>query len=591
MRAKNILNLLGGFLLVALVGCGGGGGSAGTPAGSSGGTAVPTVPTVTPTGVVASDFIFELDKQSLLSAGSDKALLTILAVDNNRNVLANVPVSVSVDQGGVFSSSSVGTVTNASGQFSGAVSIGGNKSNRTINAKIVVSGISKIASIQVVGSQILIAPVPATPTPGQAVLVNLDSLDSAGVSIPSVAISLGGSSGASGINTTDVSGKKSFTFNAPTLPGSYSIVATGLGVTTTKIIQVISPTGSSFPVADGMVSSASLSPQPSSISPNLPGETLNRARLTAKFSTANNQGIQNMRVRFEIMPPSLGSGEAISTSDSVVYSDGAGVADSEYIAGIRSSPTNGVKVRACYKTSDFTSLTDCPNSVQTTLTVAGTPLSISIGDDNLLEKGLGNIAYLKKFLLQVNDASGVAVKGAIVSVSVDITHYGKGNFGGLYPLDSVAPSIQDPSLAYVATGTSTVSVIRSATISPGFLLNSSSNRFANVWCANEDTNRNARMDVGEDVNGDGFLTPKKAEVIVSYASGNTTDANGQMLVQVTYGQNVGRWLSYTLRVTTQVAGSEGEASKSFITDVLQGDVANGSFLTPPYGVGSCSVRN
>ena len=592
MRTKNILNLVGGLLLVALVGCGGGGGSAGTPAGSSAGsTGTTTVPTGTQTGVVASDFIFELDKQSLSSAGTDKALLTILAVDNNRNVLANVPVSISVDQGGVFSSTSAGTVTNVSGQFTGVISIGGNKSNRTINTKITISGIEKIASVQVVGSQILVTPVPATPTPGQVVVVNLDSLDSAGVSIPSVAITLAGSSGASGLNTTDISGKKSLTFNAPALPGSYSIVASGLGVTTTKIIQVVSPTGSSFPSADGIVSSASLSPQPSSISPNQPGETLNRARLTAKFSTATNQGIRNMRVRFEILPPGLGNGEAISTSDSVVYSDAAGVADTEYIAGIRSSPTNGVKVRACYKSSDFSSATDCPNSVQATLTVAGTPLSISISDDNLLEKGLGNIAYLKKFLLQVNDASGVAVKGAIVSVSVDITHYGKGRFTGLYPLGNLAPSIQDPSLAYVATGTSTVSVIPSATISPGFLLNSSDNRFANVWCVNEDTNRNARMDAGEDVNGDTFLTPKKAEVIVSYASGNTTDANGQMLVQVTYGQNVGRWLSYTLRVTTQVAGSEGDASKSYITDVLQGDVSNGSFLTPPYGVGSCSVRD
>ena len=36
MRAKNILNMVGGLLLVALVGCGGGGGSAGTPAGGSG---------------------------------------------------------------------------------------------------------------------------------------------------------------------------------------------------------------------------------------------------------------------------------------------------------------------------------------------------------------------------------------------------------------------------------------------------------------------------------------------------------------------------------------------------------------------------
>ena len=53
MRAKNILNMVGGLLLVALVGCGGGGGSAGTPAGGSGsgspigpGTGVAGTPTL-----------------------------------------------------------------------------------------------------------------------------------------------------------------------------------------------------------------------------------------------------------------------------------------------------------------------------------------------------------------------------------------------------------------------------------------------------------------------------------------------------------------------------------------------------------------
>lgn len=53
MRTKNILNLLGGLLLVALVGCGGGGGSAGTPSGGSAGSTNQTGTTTgTPTLVV-----------------------------------------------------------------------------------------------------------------------------------------------------------------------------------------------------------------------------------------------------------------------------------------------------------------------------------------------------------------------------------------------------------------------------------------------------------------------------------------------------------------------------------------------------------
>lgn len=588
MRTKNILNLVGGLLLVALVGCGGGGGSAGTPAGGTGGG---TVPIGTGTAVVASDFIFELDKQSLASAGNEKALLTILAVDSNRNVVANVPVSISVDSGGVFSSASSGTLTDASGKYSGSISLGGNKTNRVVNAKISVSGIEKIASIQVIDSKISVTAVPATAAPGGPITINLSSIDSAGAAVPNVPVLISGTSGAAGTFATDGFGKRSFVFNAPSAPGEYLVTASGLGVTATSVIRVLSPLGGSFPIAMGVVSSVSLSPQPSSIAPNQSGVTTNRARLTARFLTSANVGVQNMRVRFEILQPALGSGEALSTGDAEVYSNVAGVAESEYIAGTRSSPTNGVLLRACYKASDFTSASDCPNFVSSTLTVAGTPLGISIGDDNKLEKGLGEIAYLKKFLIQVNDASGAAVKDAIVSVSVDITHFGKGNYAGTYPVGSIAPTISDPSIGLVQTGPTTVNLVQSPTIVPGTVtLASGTTTFANVWCVNEDINRNGALDNGEERNGDGILTPRKAEVIVAYSSGNTTNANGQMLVQVTYSQNVGSWLAYTLRATTRVAGSEGDASKSYITDVLKEDVSNGSFLTPPYGSGSCSVR-
>ena len=603
MFSKSFLVSAQGLLLAILVGCGGGGGNPGTPSGGNGAvgstnpagtsTSVVATPTLaTPTAVIsAADFIFELDKQSISSAGADKALLSVLAVDSNRNVVANVPVSVAVDSGGVFSSVGVGGATNSAGQFSGNISIGGNKTNRIIKATISVSGIVKTASIQVVGSQVSFTPVPATPAPGQAVTLNLESLDSAGASVPSVVIALSGSSGISASSTTDLSGKATVSFNAPSTPGIYSIVGTGLGVTTNRTIQVISPSGGSFPAAVGVVSSVSLSPQPSSIAPNQVGATANRAKLTARFLTPSNVGLQNMRVRFEILPPALGAGEALSTGASVVYSDAAGVAESEYISGTRSSPTNGVLLRACYKATDFTSATECPNSVVTTFTVAGTPLSISISDDNTISKGLGAIAYLKKYLIQVNDASGVAVKDAIVSVSVDITHYGKGRFSGANPLGDRAPNISDSYVAVSGVGQLIVGA-PAISVSPGTVtLSNNSTTFANVWCVNEDTNRNGSLDGGEDVNGDGVLQPRKADVVVSYVSGNTTDVNGQLLVQATYGQSFGSWLSYTLRATTRVGGSEGDASKSYITGVAKEDLPNGSFLTPPYGSSSCDRRD
>jgi hypothetical protein len=74
-------------------------------------------------------------------------------------------------------------------------------------------------------------------------------------------------------------------------------------------------------------------------------------------------------------------------------------------------------------------------------------------------------------------------------------------------------------------------------------------------------------------------------------SGNKTDLNGQMLVQVSYPQNMGTWLAYTLKATTNVVGSEGTKERAFTTGVLQGDVPNGSFLTAPFGKNRCIDPN
>lgn len=573
---------------MALAACGGGGGSAGTSMGIS--AVVQSA---------ASDFIFELDKTSIVNSGSDKATLTVTVLDKNRNVVEGVPVAIAVDAGAVFTSTS--TSTDASGKLAGVISIGSDKSKRTISASIKVNGITKVASVLVSGSGISVAVVPATPAPGQLVTLNLAATDSAGAPIPGAKLTLSGTGGATGTLTTDLSGNQVATFAAPATAGAYTVVAAGLGVSTTKTIQVVAPGGVTLPVVVATVSASSLSAQPSSISPNSTGVTTNRSKLSAKFLSTGNAGIQNMRVRFLIVPPALGNGETISVGDATVYSDASGTAEADYVAGTRSSPTNGVNVRACYKesdfvASDFTAEGLCPSlkSVSATLTVAGSPLSISISDDNKMEKGLGEIAYVKKFLIQVNDSAGVAVKDALVSASVDITHYGKGTYGGSYPLGSAAPTIDDMTLAF-STGTLTViregSSPSSLTTAPSTYTSGTTTSTLNVWCVNEDANRNGFLDGGEDRNADGLIQPRKAEIIVSYVNGNKTDQNGQMLVQITYGQNMGSWLSYTLKATTSVAGSEGNASKSYKTDVLEADVENGSFRTPPFGTGACNSRS
>lgn len=524
---------LGLALAIALAACGGGGGSAGTASGST---------LTTTTAATAASFVFTLDKSSISNAGSDKALLTVTALDASRNVVSGVPVSVSVDSGAY---TPVTVTTDTTGQASGNISIAGNKANRNITASISVGGQTGSVVVTVTGSQISLTPLPATPAPGASVVVTVKATDANGAVIPGATIQLGGTLGFTQSVITGTSGTGIATLvAAPNTVGTYTITATGLGVTALRDTQVAG-SGGGIPDAVGAIS-PSLAVTPNTISPNVAGATTNRANIRTVFLNASNQPIQNVRVRFDIVSPALDIYESISTGTSTVYSDASGVAIADYIAGTRTSPTNGVIIRACYGNTDAAIANGaCPNSKTATLTVAGQPLSITLGDNNQLTKGGNSLTYIKLFDIAVADSAGIAVSNAIVSASVDLTYYGKGLYSA-----------------------------------------------ARLWCANEDANRNGFLDPGEDLDGNGVLSPRKADVILSYVGGNnTTGANGRTTIQVEYPQNLATWLNYSVRVTTNVAGSEGTAVKSYITSFIIGDDTNGSFLTPPYGVNNCVTAN
>lgn len=178
------------------------------------------------------------------------------------------------------------------------------------------------------------------------------------------------------------------------------------------------------------------------------------------------------------------------------------------------------------------------------MTVASQPLSITLGDNNELAKGANNLTYIKKFDIAVADAAGNAVPNAQISASVDLRSYGK----GLY-------------------------------ISP------------RTWCTNEDLNRNGFLDAAEILAGDGDseISPRKADVVLSFIGDKITGTNGRATIQVEYPMNVATWLVYAVKVTTSVAGSEGVVEKIYTTGFVEGDDKNGSFLTPAYGVNDCQT--
>ncbi|MDR0225252.1 MAG: hypothetical protein LBI66_02435 [Burkholderiaceae bacterium] len=531
--------LMAAMVAAVLTACGGGGGNAGSN--PNGGTTQPTVSSVE----------FLLDKSVITNSGSDSANLTVTALAANRNPVANSTVAVTVDSG-IYTP--VTTVTDASGRVTGKIEIGGNRANREIRFNLKAGDQTGAGVVTVTGSQIILTSVPAMPLPGQPVQVTAKVSDSNGAGIAGVPVALSGSVLSSALTSqTDTAGIARFSsFNAPATPQVYTLQAKASGVTLENQVTVSGGT-SQVPDAVGVVSAASLSIVPNTVKPNLDGGTTNVAQLRALFLDKDNRAIPNMRVRFEIVAPGLGAGESISTGNQTVISNASGIAVAQYIPGVRTSgPTDGINIKMCFARSDAelaSYATNCPasNSRTGSLTVASEPVSITIGDNNELEKGANNLTYIKKFDVAVANSSGEAVSGAKVSASVDILRYGFGSF-------------DNTKLAH-AVGSGT--------------------------CLNEDINRNGSLDIGEDANKDGRLTPPKADIVVSYTEGvSTTGANGRMAVQVEYPQNVATWLTYKLIVTSSVAGSEGRAERVFTTGFVEGDEKNGSFLISPYGLTS-----
>jgi hypothetical protein len=580
---KIVKYLLACISVLALVSCGGGGGD---PGGSSTG-----VNTNNPVASSIRDVVldFGLDqagnkKTTLRNTGSDAVTIIVTALDGARNVVREVPVSVTVDNDAIFGGVELpgpeGFATDETGRFFGVIASPANKTNRTINVQVKVGSITRNTTIEVVGSTIQVTPAPSAPSAGQATVINMKLVDAGDIGIPSAQLNVSGTAGFSGVVRTDSLGNALLQGVAPSAPGTYSINVSGSGVTGTAQLTI-----GGVPDAIGPIGPGALNASPTNIGANITGSSNNRSVLTFRALNNSNQGIANVRVRFAILAPGLGGGERLSTSDSIVYTNASGFVTTDYIAGVRSSPTDGVSVRACYGLTDA-QVNECNLFVITRLTVTGQALNLSIVENNELEKRFNNLIYVQKLAIVVVDSAGNPVRDAVISASVDITHYGKGfRYNAPYIQPGGIPTIADNYSTTLSQNTSPVSgtrtVINGVTVDTGF----------NVWCINEDLNRNGTRDVGDDLDQDTVLEPRASEITITTPGGNRTDADGRLLVEVSWGQTVANWLAYTVKATTNVGGSEGTNSKPFITNSVLGDEVNGAFLTPPYGVRNCRTNN
>ncbi len=551
MKTNNFLIAL---LVLALAACSGGGGDAGTSTfnGGGGGTGGGGTPTV-PAAPTASDLALTLSSPTVNNAGTDTVIVTATAVDANRNTVANIPITISVDSGATVQVS--GTATTASGQVTGTVGIGSDRSNRTITVRAVSGTITREVAIRVIGTRITATALPAVLAPGQAGTVQYVVVDATGNALAAVPVSITGPGGTTSNGTTGVNGDFVFSYTAPATTGSLNIRAGAAGVESITTVLVQSGTSTLPSVPADSVRSATVRANPSVVAVNTGASTLNRAEVRALFVGNSNAPVANVRVRFDLDGDTNSIGGTFASGSNLVYSDGNGIALTSYIPGTRFSPTDGVTLRACWDYNDFAAGT-CPNAARTTVTVISDALSVTIGSDDLIVTG--DLVYVKRFIVQVNDSSGLAKPDVQISPLLDLPVYLKG--------------------VYTRVGTAWV-------------------RTSAQSCDNEDLNRNGVLEVYsnggiEDANDSRALEPRKADVAVAFEGGSRTNSAGQLILRITYPKNVASWIEYDLTVAASgVAGTEGRATFSGTLPVpVEAISAAGApaFRVSPYGTNTSS---
>lgn len=338
------------------------------------------------------------------------------------------------------------------------------------------------------------------------------------------------------------SGTKSQTV-AFTAAGNYTqtfVAGTSAGIANVQV-DVLDASGAvlssaqtvlSLSASAANASQISLQANVSSISPST-GSISSTATLTATVRDASNNPVGNAPVLFELVNPT-GSGEqvipvTVMTAATQANGVAVGQAQSTFIAGTQ--PTNqGLQIRA--------SIVGTAISGTTTITVGGVAGSIAIGTSSSIASVNGDTSYQLPVTVIVTDSAGVAVPGAVVSLSLWPESYNKGTRNAV--------------TCAVAYDTTT-----------GF--------------DNEDTNRNLILDGGEDVDGpgghgagtpfygaaDGVLWPQSSAA-GSVPQTVTTGSDGSASFNWTYLKDYASWLKVRMQARTTVQGTEA-TSVSIVT--------------------------
>lgn len=367
-----------------------------------------------------------------------------------------------------------------------------------------------------------------------------------------------------------------------------TITSVGEGGSGPGIIRVSGPSGSSAEVQVEFVAAT-----PYRVDINADPASLDINQTSTLVATVRDQSgnlVKGEVVEFQLSDP---TGGALSAARG--NTDSQGRASVTYTASSAPSANRGVVVRAFlpgqYDTgaglycndvdgvngddenSDGNGLGLDTNLLcdQIALTVGGQALRISLGTTNILGVGNDGVTYQMPWVALVTDSAGnPAPASTIIKAKVLPVAYqkGKSGFDGAKWVRNYSvptpPSMTPPTDFRDGDG-----------------------------CVAEDLNENGVLDVGEDINGDGKLTPSNVASVPQGDNANNPiamDESGFAPFDVTYAKEFSKWVRMKLVVTAAVDGTEFVESRLFLLPGLAADFNDADVAPPgefsPYGVGS-----
>ncbi|MBY0235818.1 MAG: hypothetical protein K2W93_12610, partial [Burkholderiaceae bacterium] len=276
---------------------------------------------------------------------------------------------------------------------------------------------------------------------------------------------------------------------------------------------------------------------------------------------------------------------SVNENEAPLLSDRNGLVTLSFIPGQRSSPTDQVKIYACYgyndnlgKTTDKDAngvSTPCANGQKSfaispvSLTVVESPISISIGSDDVLAEGDTKLTYVAKFTVLVVDAVGNPQSDVQIAPVVDLLGYAKGQY---YYNETLKKWLLTPDPT-----------------KPDIFLR----------CPNEDKlgpdgTRNGTIEsdgiITEDINGSGQLDPRKSDVSIGMVGSTKTDKNGLATLRIEYPKSIAGWVRYMVKVSAPGVLSPpawfGRYEQRWLPTLLTAikSEATPAFQQSPYGI-------